>query len=276
MVSAKQWQNRGMPLARPVIVPVKTGQLHASPAIRALVQAVRAEADVYLFLSGGASKIAPAAQAFLLELTDALAMLVDRGLRIAVGDGGTKAAMMEAAGIARARARVPFPLVGVAPAAEISTEDTPGKTPIDPNHSYVVAVDNPLWVEARSRDGWTPAQGLWGCEIEAMTDLFDQLSRGRPAVAVVANGGDVTLREVRMHLEAGRHTILIEGSGRAADALVSLLRGTRPDDDEMQTLRRTAESLALLARPQLYTVFAAADGASALADVVARYWTPHA
>jgi hypothetical protein len=185
---------------------------------------------------------------------------------------------MEAAGLVRAGAREPFPLIGVAPAADITGADEPGKnepgkTEIDPNHSCVVAVDNPLWVEARRREGWNPEQGQWGCELEVMADLFDRLSAGRPSVAVLANGGDAALREVRMHLDAGRRVILIEGSGRAADAIVSLLRGTGVAGDEMNALRRTAESLGLLSRPTLYTVVTLSDGAPALADALCRYLT---
>ena len=56
--------------------------------------------------------------------------------------------------------------------------------------------------------------------------LFGALAEGRPSVAIVANGGGITLNEVESNVRAGRRIILIEGSGRAADALVSLVRKT--------------------------------------------------
>jgi hypothetical protein len=255
----------------PVVIRAQSGMLHGSPAIANLVRDVRQEVDAFLFLAGGASRMPPSTQSRLVDLVQAIPDVADRGVRVCVADGGTRAGLMEAAGLARAGAREPFPLIGIAPAAEITSANEPGKTAIDPNHSCIVAVDNPLWVEARRREGWTPEDGHWGCEIEVMADLFDELSRGRPSVAVLANGGDTALREVRMHLDAGRRVILIEGSGRAADALVSLLRGTAVDGDEMNALRRTAASLGLLARPTLYTVVTLSDGAPALTDALFRY-----
>ena len=55
-----------------------------------------------------------------------------------------------------------------------------------------------------------------------------KLADGRPAVTIVANGGGITLTEVDANIRAGRRMIVIEGSGRAADALVSLLKKTIP------------------------------------------------
>ena len=76
----------------------------------------------------------------LLAMFDALTLVAKTGRRIAVGDGGTQAGIMEAAGLARRASGNAFPLIGVAPAREIQPR---GKTPVDPNHSHVVAVDNP-------------------------------------------------------------------------------------------------------------------------------------
>ena len=249
----------------PALIRVTSGQLDSSAEIARLVDEVRRDAEGFVFLSGGASKISDDNRRQLLDLMNALPQLANRGVRLAVGDGGTKAGLMEAAGRARLAARPPFPLVGVAPALEIDG----GKTAIDPNHSHVVAVDNPAWVEARSREGWTPDEGYWGSEVDAMFDLFARLSRSRPAVAIVANGGAVTLQEVRKYVESDRAMIVVEGSGRAADALVSLLRGTLPSDPEVVQLREAAQANGLVSRPELYEIFPAANGAAALADRVA-------
>ena len=180
---------------------------------------------------------------------------------------------MEAAGRARLAARPPFPLVGVAPRPEVDG----GDTPVEPNHSHLVAVENPSWVAARSQAGWRPDQGYWGSEVDAMFDLFDRLSRGRPAVAVVGNGGAVTLQEIGKHVAAGRSMIVVAGSGRAADALASLLGGTGPNDPEVVELSQAAQANGLMVRPELYELFPAEDGAAALADVIARHLsTPRA
>ncbi len=63
--------------------------------------------------------------------------------------------------------------------------------------------------------------------------LFAELAEGRPSVTIVANGGGITLAEVESNVRAGRRMILIEGSGRAADALVSLLQKTQVSDAEV-------------------------------------------
>lgn len=249
----------------PAVIHVTSGELDSSPEIAELVEAVRRDADAFVFLSGGASKISEEDRRQLLDLMNALAVLANRGVRLAVGDGGTKAGLMEAAGRARLSARPPFPLVGVAPGPELNG----GKTAIDPNHSHVVAVDNPAWVEARAHRGWSPDQGYWGSEVDAMFDLFGRLSRGRPAIAIVANGGAVTLQEIRKYVETGQAMILVAGSGRAADALVSLVRGTASHDPEVVQLREAAQADGLMSRPELYEVFPATDGAAALADRIA-------
>jgi hypothetical protein len=256
----------------PALIRVNSGELDASAEIARLVEEVRSDADAFVFLSGGASKMSEDDRRQLLDLMNALPVLANRGVRLAVGDGGTKAGLMEAAGRARLSARSPFPLVGVAPGPEVDG----GTTPVDPNHSHVVAVENPAWAEARAREGWSPDQGYWGSEVDAMFDLFGRLSRGRPAVAIVGNGGAVTLQEVRRYVEAGRTMIVVAGSGRAADALVSLLRGTASDNPEVAQLSQAAQAAGLMSRPELYDVFPAADGAVALADRIARHLSPPA
>ena len=49
----------------------------------------------------------------------------------------------------------------------------------------------------------------------------------------MVNGGEITLDEVAANLEAERHVILIESSGRAADALIALLTDSHPTDDDI-------------------------------------------
>lgn len=253
----------------PTLIRVMSGKLDSSAEIARLVADVRRDAEGFVFLSGGASKISEDDRQQLVGLMKALPLLANRGVRLAVGDGGTKAGLMEAAGRARLSARPPFPLVGVAPGPEVDG----GTTPVDPNHSHVVAVENPAWAAARLREGWSPDQGYWGSEVDAMFDLFNRLCHGRPAVGLVANGGTVTLQEVRNHVAAGRRMILIAGSGRAADALISLLRGTASSNPEVVQLSRVAHAEGLASRPELYDVFQVADGVAALADRIARHLT---
>jgi hypothetical protein len=162
---------------------------------------------------------------------------------------------MEAAGYARRASGNAFPLIGVAPAREIAPR---GKTPIDPNHSQVVAVDNP---SASKEDSW-------GSETETMYWLFAKLTEGRPSVTIVANGGGITLSEVEANVRAGRRMILIKGSGRVADALVSLLEKKQVSDAEVVGLRDRAEKAKLTRRPELFQIVPLQGGAKSLRDAI--------
>jgi len=233
----------------PRLINVTADSAAGDPQVRALIQKVRTDADVFVFLAGGASKMPEENKRKLLELFDALAILA-RGTRLAVGDGGTQAGIMEAAGLARQASGYLFSLTGVAPANEIAPR---GETPVDPHHSDVVAVDNRAW---DASGGW------WGSETATMYELFARLAEGRPSAAIVANGGSITLAEVDANIRAGRPMIVIAGSGRAADAVVSLLAGTDPVEGEVAELRVRAADLQLTRRPELVHIFTLADGSA--------------
>jgi hypothetical protein len=237
------------------MIHVSSAAADSSAQLSALVAEVRQQADAFVFLSGGASNMKDDDQRRLMDMFGALALLAESGRRIAVGDGGTRAGIMEAAGVARQASGRPFPLIGVAPAAEIPPR---GSTPVDQNHSAIVAVDNP---SARGEDAW-------GSETGTMYWLFAKLAEGRPSVTVVANGGGGTLTEVDANVQAGRRMILIEGSGRAADALVSLLKRTAPSDAEAFELKERANEVRLTRREELFRIVPLEAGATGLRDAI--------
>ncbi len=234
---------------RPRVLEVSSVAPEKNAQISSLIAEIRSEADAFVVLSGGASRMSEDHQRQLLAMFEALSLVAKGGRRIAVGDGGTQAGIMEAAGHARRKSGNAFPLIGVAPLREIPPR---GKTPLDPNHSHVVAVDNPS----------ASAQDSWGSETDTMYWLFAKLAEGRPSVAIVANGGGITLTEVESNVRAGRPIILIEGSGRAADALVSLLRKTQVSDAEIVNLRERAEKMGLTRRPELFQIVSHEGGST--------------
>jgi hypothetical protein len=250
---------------RPVIHHVVSGELGRSVAVVDLVDALRRETTGCVFACGGAGNIAPDTRQRLLQLFGALPLLASRGVRFVAADGGTNSGVMEAIGLARSRSPVAFPLLGVTPAPEILGPHGAKETVVDPHHSHVIAVHNPRWPGGRREPG-APAGGYWGAELETMRDLFGRLADGRPSVAVVANGGPRALDEIRMHLDAGRRTIFVAGSGRAADAIVSILRGTEPADPDTRALAATARDNAIVSAPGLCDTFDIGEGAAALAD----------
>jgi hypothetical protein len=237
----------------PRILRVAASRIDDDAGVAALVRGVRGEADAFVFLSGGASKMSSDSERALLDLFEGLAILARDGMRLAVGDGGTQAGIMQAAGQARAHSGNTFPLVGVSPAPEIPPH---GTTPVDPNHSAIVAVDNPDW------DG---SHGYFGSETAAMYRVFAQLADGRSSVAVVANGGAITLTEVDENIRAARPMLLVSGSGRAADVLVSMLGRAAIADGGDRDLRERAEALNLRRRPDLFHTFDMTRGPDAFA-----------
>jgi hypothetical protein len=251
-------------MSGPAIVRVTSGALRQSTAIQQLVHEIRLQSDAFVFLSGGAAGMAQPVRRRARALLDALPVLVTRGLRIAVGDGGTGAGLMKEAGLARRRGGNTFPLIGVAPAPEITAASPWG---VDPNHSHLVAVDRPEWTPiAGDRD-----RGFWGSETDAMFELFDRLAFERASVALLINGGAIALQEVARHGASGRRIVVVTGSGRGADAIAGRVQGIEKpvgDSEELDDLVRTLD---LLRYRRLYDLFPLAGDAEALADVLERH-----
>ena len=240
----------------PQVLRARQASLEHNAELRALIESVHRETDAIVVLSGGASKMSDAKQRELLAIFAAIGTLA-KERHIAVGDGGTRAGIMEAAGKARLASGGAFPLIGVAPAREIVPGG--GTTPIDPNHSHLVAVDDPALPKGES---------AWGSETATMYWLFNRFAEGRNSVTVVANGGGVTLQEVAANVEVGRPMILIEGSGRAADALIALVRGTMPAEGEPALLQAKARAMKLNRRPDLFRIVPIDAGPTGLLDAL--------
>jgi hypothetical protein len=220
-----------------------------------LVADIRRQADRFVFLCGGAANMDTERQQPALAMFDALAQLPLDGYRLAVGDGGTRAGIMEAAGKARRASGNKFVLLGVAPAVDVPPR---GTTPTDPNHSHIVTVADPS----------APAVDAWGTETDTMYWLFKRIAAGRPSVAVLVNGGKIALKEVRANIDAGRVVITVEGSGRAADAIACLVKGAAAPDGEVADLCGHAQSLGLPGRPELFRVLPLAAGATGMRDAM--------
>lgn len=227
----------------------------SNESLAALVAEIRRDADAFVFLAGGASNLDAVHHQPALRTLDALAVLAREGYRFAVGDGGTQAGIMEMAGNARRASGNRFALVGVAPAVDVPPR---GRTPLDPNHSHIVTVANPA----------APSAEAWGTETETMYWLFSQLAAARPSLAVLINGGRIALKEVLANVDAGRRIVVVEGSGRAADAVASLLTETAGMDPEIAELRSYAQSLGLPGRRELFRVSPVRSGAGGLREAI--------
>jgi hypothetical protein len=121
--------------------------------------------------------------------------------------GGTDIGVMGALGRARAAARAPFPLVGVAAEGTVDIGNGVERrlTALEPNHTHFVLV---------------PGE-VWGAESPWLFDVAVAIAGGRPVVTLVFNGGAITLDDVQRSLERGIPVMVLAGTGRAADRIAA-------------------------------------------------------
>ncbi len=82
-------------------------------------------------------------------------------------------------------------------------------------------------------------------------------------MTVLVNGGDIAWKDVSLSVEAGRHVVILKGSGRAADSLALALDGESTD------LRANE-----LAASGLLTSVDVSSHVNGLADTIARIMLP--
>src|SRR3990167_2362381 len=135
-----------------------------------------------------------------------------------------------------------------------------------------MTVKNDPWLEEQKKYGWEPSWGHWGSETEAMYELFGRMGLigFRPSVAIVANGGGITLDEVKENIRQGRRMIVIRGSGRAADVIASLVTGEpiANPTEETAKLAVKAEKIGVKENKNLFQVFDLNQGSDELAELI--------
>lgn len=173
-----------------------------------------------LVLVGAADglEVGPAAAIAALFSTS-LAPLCER-LGVLVVDGGTESGVMALMGRARAAAGSAFPLLGVAPSGRVrrpAEAGRPDRAALEARHSHALLVPG----------------DRWGDEVPWMSATATWLAGDRPSLTLVAGGGGITELDVQASLAAGRPTLVLGGSGGAADRIAhgiatDLLNGQRP------------------------------------------------
>lgn len=138
----------------------------------------------------------------------------------AVFDGGTDTGVMRLMGRARGTSKRPFPLVGVVCSALAALPGEPkrrGRAELEPNHTHFAFV---------------PGEE-WGDEAPWLARLAEAV--GERTATVLVNGGDISMRDSALCVEAGRPLIVVDGSGRTADALAAAARG-RPSNETAERI----------------------------------------
>ncbi|MFG6096454.1 hypothetical protein D0962_06450 [Leptolyngbyaceae cyanobacterium CCMR0082] len=180
-----------------------------------------------LLVIGGASNMTAESQAKLLQFfNDTLATLSER-IGITVLDGGTDAGVIHMMGQARHYVSGQFNLIGVAPLNRVifPVGTTPPPPPDDSNYP-------PVELEPHHTHFFLVPGENWGSESRWLARFSSVLAGHFPSMTLLINGGQVSLQDLRLNLELGRHVTIIAGSGRLADAVANTISGVMPSEDE--------------------------------------------
>lgn len=182
-------------------------RVHSDSDLAVAVEALGVGGRAALVVVGGASGLSGREARRLAPLfDDVLAPLAQR-LGATVVDGGTDAGVMRLMGDARGEAHASFALIGVI------VDELADSVGLEPNHTHFVLVPG----------------SDWGHEAPWLALLAGVVAAGEPSATVLVNGGDIALDDVRHSIEAGRPVVVLDGSGRSADALAAVSRGERGD-----------------------------------------------
>ncbi len=158
-------------------------------------------------LSGGAGNISPETFLRLTDLFETVGQTISR-IGCTVIDGGTQSGVMQLMGEALSQTARTAPLIGVVPVyAEVGPNGIQAENILEPHHSNFVLI----------------ASSDWGAEVETMYGLAAYLGAQIPSVAMLVNGGGISLIEVEKNVKQGREIIVIVGSGRLADEITQAI-----------------------------------------------------
>jgi SLOG in TRPM, prokaryote len=180
-----------------------------------------------LVLVGGAGGMTADQQTAMAEAMKQLVPALDRW-GAAVVDGGTDSGVMQVMGQARDATGVSFPLIGVAAECTVTpsgTSPTGGTAQLEPHHTHVILVPG----------------DSWGDESPWLSSVATALAGRQPSLTLVVNGGQLTYDDIGHSLLAGRPVIVLEGTGRTADAIAAAAGG-QPGDPKAAQVAASREA----------------------------------
>ena len=139
--------------------------------------------------------------------------------------GGTDMGIMAEIGQIRQRYHYKFPLVGIAPEELVAWPGGLRSTKflwwgkqrwqLEPHYSHFILVPG----------------NQFGDESPWIVDAATMLSKGRKAVTILINGGEVSRKDIELSLEMGRPVIALSRTGRLADEF-----SRQPDRNKLITV----------------------------------------
>jgi len=155
---------------------------------------------------GGAAKMSHAHSALVLDALVSAVAPAAAAAHAVVVDGGTDSGIMRLTGTARTAVVGAFQLVGVVVerlALGVGALTGADAAPLEPQHTHFVLV---------------PGE-TWGDEAPWIAATASAIARDAPSVTVLANGGEIAWRDVRLSVDRQRPVVVLTGSGRAADEI---------------------------------------------------------
>ena len=177
-----------------------------------------------LLVIGGASHMTQESKNKLLQFFNTILATLSETAGITVLDGGTDAGVIHMMGQARQHISGQFNLVGVAPLDRVIFPI--GVPPTPENQEYP-----PVELEPHHTHFFLVPGESWGSESQWLANFSSVLAGHFPSMTLLINGGQVSLKDLRMNLELGRQVTIIAGSGRLADAVAGTISGIAPSDD---------------------------------------------
>ena len=179
-----------------------------------------------LLVIGGASYMTEESKAKLLLFFNDILATLSANFGITVLDGGTDAGVIHMMGEARRHVKGEFDLVGVAPLNRVIYPDS--EPPPTDDSDYP-----PVGLEPHHTHIFLVTGENWGSESRWLANFSSVLAGQFPSMTLLINGGQVSLKDLRLNLELGRQVTIVAGSGRLADKVADTISGTKPDDDEI-------------------------------------------
>jgi hypothetical protein len=236
------WQIESIDSSHPkpdCIVDDITDETSTEDILKALEPLALPEPDAMITLMGGAEQMAPEDQTKIKQiLREVFLKIGDEIDNIYFGDGGTFSGIMaivtevvtqiravhkEKAALAFAGEGEPVArsvtAIGVPPKQKVAVHGESvldGKYALAPNH-VIIPVD--------VTDQEILINGGWGGETPTMYRLFAALTKDIPSIGIMVNGGSITMKELAENIKQKRPIIVLNGSGRKADAVSNWVSG---------------------------------------------------